>query len=235
MRDEEFLNLYKTLEELLTEKYGKTSSGWGSVVVQFMNDKEGRKYKEQLDLCREIRNLLSHHPDINGESVIQPSQAMLDFLNEVIEFVKRPPRALDFATPFEEILKANLSQKIMPLMKKMERRGFSHVPILDSGEFVGVYSVSTLFMYILDNKILAPNYDMEIRDFIDYIPLDIHTTERYAFLPKYATVVQAQSMFEQPSKRSKRLAAIFITDNGDRNGRLLGMLTPWDVLRGEGK
>lgn len=235
MRADEFLNLYKTLEELLTEKYGKSSRGWGSVVVQFMNDREGEQFKEQLDLCREIRNLLSHHPNINGECIVQPSQVMLDFLNEVIEYVKQPPKAIDFATPFEEILKANLSQKIMPLMKKMERRGFSHVPIIDGGEFVGVYSVGTLFMYILDNKPLSRDYDMKIGDFMDYIPLDVHTTERYAFLPKSATVVQAQSMFEQPSKRSKRLAAIFITDTGDKNGRLLGMLTPWDVLRGKHK
>ena len=39
--------------------------------------------------------------------------------------------------------------------------------------------------------------------------------------------------FEKRSQRSKRLAAVFITDNGSIGGRILGMLTPWDII-GEG-
>ena len=122
MKSDEFLNLYRTLEEVLSEKYSDRTRNYGSVVVQFMNDVEGRQFKDKLNLCREIRNLLSHHPEVNGEKIIEPSQAMLDILNEVINYVKRPPLAISYATAFENLLKASLNNNALTIMKKMERR-----------------------------------------------------------------------------------------------------------------
>lgn len=231
MKSDEFLNLYKTLEEVLSEKYSDRTRNYGSVVVQFMNDAEGRQFKDKLNLCREIRNLLSHHPEVNGESIIEPSQTMIDFLNEVIDYVKRPPLAISYATPFENLLKASLSNKALTVMKKMEKRGFSHVPVIEDKRFVGVFSVGTVFVYISENTPMVNIEEMEIRDFMNYLPVDFHTTERFRFMPKTTTVTEAKTAFEQPHQRSRRLAAVFITDNGTQSGRLLGMITPWDLLR----
>lgn len=231
MKSDEFLNLYKTLEEVLSEKYSDRTRNYGSVVVQFMNDAEGRQFKDKLNLCREIRNLLSHHPEVNGESIIEPSQTMIDFLNEVIDYVKRPPLAINYSTPFENLLKASLSNKALTVMKKMEKRGFSHVPVIDDKRFVGVFSVGTVFVYISENTPMVNIEEMEIRGFMNYLPVDFHTTERFRFMPKTTTVTEAKTAFEQPHQRSRRLAAIFITDNGTQSGRLLGMITPWDILR----
>lgn len=229
MKSDEFLNLYRTLEELLSEKYGEKTR-FGSVVVQFMNDREGKQFKDKLNLCREIRNLLSHHPEIDGESIVEPSQAMLDVLNEVIAYVKRPPLALDFATPYDNLLKVSPRQKILPVMKKMESRGFSHVPVIDNGEFVGVFSVGTIFMYISQNHLFEYAENMEIGDFDEFLPVDAHSTERFSFMPKTATAIDLKAAFEQTSQRSRRLAAIFITASGSKHDKLLGMITPWDVL-----
>lgn len=229
MKADEFLNLYRTLEELLTEKYGEKTR-YGSVVVQFMNDREGRQFKDRLNLCREIRNLLSHHPEMDGERIVEPSQAMLDVLKEVIEYIKRPPLALDFATRYDDLLKVSPRQKILPVMRKMERRGFSHVPVIDGDEFIGVFSVGTLFMYISANQPIAVDYDMEIGDFGEFLPLEAHITERFCFMPHTATAIDLKVAFEQTTQRSRRLAAIFITESGSINDRLLGMVTPWDVL-----
>ena len=90
MRSEEFLDKYKQLEEALNLKYGFDEKTFGSPVVKFINDREGKNYREKLDLCREIRNFLSHHADIDGEAVIEPSESIIKFLDEVIQFVERP-------------------------------------------------------------------------------------------------------------------------------------------------
>ena len=49
MKSDEFLNLYRTLEEVLSEKYSDRTRNYGSVVVQFMNDVEGRQFKDKLN------------------------------------------------------------------------------------------------------------------------------------------------------------------------------------------
>ncbi len=226
-----FLDGYKRLEEELIRRYDYDEK-YGSPVVRFMNDKEGRQFRDKLDLCREIRNFLSHHSELEGTPVVQPSDAIISFLEEVREFVCRPPLALPYATQFCDILKTSLNQRVQPLMKKMQKLGFSHVPVLDSGTFIGVFSIATFFGYALKNGLSAMNDDMLIEDFRELLPPDKHENEQFLFMHEEATLFEVRAAFEKKTQRSKRLAAIFLTDNGSINGRMMGMLTPWDVIGG---
>ena len=61
--------------------------------------------RDKLDVCREIRNLLTHNPNLNGEPIVEPSQSVVEAMKEVLEFVKRPPLAMEFATKGEQVMK----------------------------------------------------------------------------------------------------------------------------------
>lgn len=228
---DEFLNQYRLLEEELCRKYNFDEKTFGSPVVRFINDKEGRQFRDKLNLCREIRNLLSHHSEVEGEPIVEPSTAMINFLKEVTDYVRRPPLALDFATLYDDIMKTNPAQKAQVVMRKMERLGFSHVPVISEGEFVGVFSVSTVFTYIISKNMTSLNDDMTIGDFSELLPVEKHSSEKFQFVGKDATLFEVKQAFENKTQRNKRLAVIFITDNGSIGGRILGMLTPWDILR----
>ncbi len=230
-RSDMFLNLYKTMEQILTNKYynsGETVKG--SVVVRFMNDRDGKPFRDKLDLCREIRNLLAHHADVGGESIVEPSQAIVDFLQSVVDYLQRPPLALDFSTRWENIVKANLTQKALSVMKRMEQRGFSHIPVFENGKMVGVFSISTVFSYMVENRNAVLDEQTEIADFYDILSIEKHKNERFMFVGRNATVSEVRAAFEAKRERSRRLAVVFITENGRKDSRLLGMLTPWDVL-----
>ncbi|MBR2176653.1 MAG: CBS domain-containing protein [Clostridia bacterium] len=229
-RADEFLNKYRILEEELNKKYGYDEKTFGSPVVRFINDKESKPYRDKLNICREIRNFLSHHSEFDGERMIQPSAAIVRFLDEVAEYVRRPPLALDCATLYADILKTTLPQKAQTVMKKMERQGFSHVPVIDDGECVGVFSVSTVFTYALLNGMAGISDDMIIADFSELLPADKHSTERFRFVGRESTINDVRGEFERKNRNMKRLAAVFITDNGSSKGRILGMLTPHDVI-----
>ncbi|MGN1458393.1 MAG: CBS domain-containing protein [Acutalibacteraceae bacterium] len=228
---DEFLNQYRILEEELCRKYNFDEKTFGSPVVRFINDKESVQFRDKLNLCREIRNLLSHHSEFEGEPIIEPSTAMINFLKEVTDYVRRPPLALNFATLYDDIMKTNPSQKAQVVMRKMERLGFSHVPVISEGEFVGVFSVSTVFTYIISKNMTSLNDDMTIGDFAELLPVERHSSEKFQFVGKDATLFEVKQAFENKTQRNKRLAVIFITDNGSKGGRILGMLTPWDILR----
>ena len=53
-RAERFLELYRRLEEALKQRGFR--NGRSSVVMQFMNTREGSAFKEELISCREMRN-----------------------------------------------------------------------------------------------------------------------------------------------------------------------------------
>ncbi len=227
-RADEFLDRYRALEEALIKKYGGDERG-GSPVVRFINSRESEPWRERLNLCREIRNLLSHHAEFGGERVIQPSDKLIKFLNDVGEYVSRPPLALECSTLFADILKTTPSQKSLTVMKKMERQGFSHVPVIENGGCTGVFSTGTVFSYALINGMDSLRDDMLIRDFGELLYPERHSTERFSFVSKDATISDVRELFERANTR-KRLAAVFITDNGSQGGRILGMMTAADLI-----
>ena len=230
----EFLDLYKRLEDTLEARSRAKETRRGSVVVDFMNSAEGAPYRDRLNLCREIRNLMSHNADLDGEPVVVPSDAVLESLREIYEAVSRPRSAMSCATPADQLLTAVLNDGAVSLMKRMEKRGFSHVPVMREGSLMGVFSVSTVFSAGLQGKKFSLTEATRLSDFEALLPFDRHMTERFVFLPEDALLSQAREAFEAkgPAKR-QRVAAVFLTSDGTQYGRLRGMLTPWDLLKGD--
>ena len=91
MINDEFLEKYRVLEDLLSERYAGETRRHSSVIIEFENSKEGEIFRDRLDLCREIRNLLTHNASLEGEPVVTPARATLDMLDDIIAYVRRWP------------------------------------------------------------------------------------------------------------------------------------------------
>lgn len=229
----EFLNLYKRLEDLLEARLSPGEGRRGSVVVDFMNSAEGKPYRERLNLCREIRNLMTHNADLDGEPVVVPSGAVLDSLREVIAFVESPPPAIDYATPLEHLMTAKRSDGAFEMMRRMEERGFSHVPVLSGGRVRGVFSVSTIFSAAIRSGRFALDEEVRISAFDALLPPEKHLCEQFRFVRADISLAGAFEAFESRGReRHKRVAALFFSEDGTDEGRLLGMMTPWDLIAG---
>jgi len=228
MRNHEFLNLYKMIEDTLEERYARQGRRYSSVIMEFIHSPEGEIWREKMDMCREIRNLMTHTADIGGEAVITPAEGVVEILREILEYVKKPPMAIDYATKAAQILKASPMDPVLPLMKAMQKRGFSHVPVMQGDKVSGVFSVGTIFSDVvlrgrqIDEK-------TRVKDFEHLLPMEDHVFEQFAFISESATLPEAQAAFDRRDK--KRMAALFVTRGGEKDGLLLGMITPWDVLR----
>lgn len=232
MRSAEFIDLYKQLEDELEVKYSNAKRHYSSVIFEYINSYESAPVREALNLCREIRNLMTHNANIGGEPIVEPSAPVLEALREALEYVRRPPLALDFATPGSKVYSAGLSDRVLKVMTAMEKNGYSHIPIIEKRKFVGVFSVSTIFSCVLQEPDLRITPETTLRDLGRLLPVEKHV-ENYAFVDRDTTCMEARRMFEKIQGRNKRLSVIFITEHGKREEALLGMLTPWDVMKEE--
>ena len=149
MRAETFLSMFRVLEGMLDKKYAGKENGSSSVVVRYLGDPESEPVRAQLDLCRELRNLLTHNADAEGNPVCEPSKAMLDTLYQIIDYVESPKPALLYATPGERVLRAHPGDPALEVMRRMDKHGFSHVPVLEKGGISGIFSMRSVFSYVL--------------------------------------------------------------------------------------
>ncbi len=224
-----FLDLYKQIEDVLEEKYRNARRHFSSAVFEFVKDYESAPVRDKLDLCRHIRNLMAHSADLDNQPVVVPSQPVVDALRDVLDFVSRPPLALEFATRGERVLKVGPDQRVLRVMELMDKNGYSHVPVMKDGKFYGVFSVGSMFRYLLRHKGKGLDPAAMIKDLKGYLAVEEHL-ENYEFVPADATYIYVRQRFEQVRGKNKRVSVIFITEDGRQDQPLLGMLTPWDVL-----
>ncbi len=232
-RADEFLNLYREMEELLVSRYSGKKKRFSSVIMQFSSEPDGKRWQEELNLCRDIRNLLSHHSLMDGERVVEPSQKLVDFLANVNNYLRNPPRAKDIATPISSLLVATENTRIKELMNEMGRRGFSHVPVMRGESLYGIFSVGTFFAYIRETPEARITNEDTLKKFSRFLPHRAHITEQFRFVRPDAEYYSLKEYFNEGGPGARRLAAVFVTASGKPASQLLGMITPWDMLRTE--
>lgn len=228
-RIDEFLDMYKQLEDVLEIKYRNARRHYSSVVFEFIKDDESAPVRDKLEICREIRNLLTHSANLEGEPVVEPSAPVVEAMGEVLDFARRPPLAMEFATKGDQVMRAHMHQRVLRLMEVMEKNGYSHIPVMEQGEFRGVFSVGTVFQYILRSGGKGIQPDTTVADLAGHIGFSAHM-ENYEFVPKDATYISVRRIFERVRGKNQRVSVIFITEHGKVGEPLLGMLTPWDVM-----
>lgn len=229
-RAEAFLKLYRILEGALEKRFGCRREG-SSVVMEYLKDEDSRPFRHELNVCREIRNLLSHNADDEGAPLVEPSEAVLESLQSILEHVTSPKRAAEFGTPRDQILWAHPNDLAIETMHRMNNKGYSHVPVMEKGRMIGVFSVGSLFSCLERRGLNALDDSTRICQIKDALNVERHGAERYCFMPADATVQQVRAVFEERGERNSRLSAVFITEDGTPGGMLLAMLTPWDLLK----
>lgn len=234
---EAFLDAYRRLESALknNKRYAQNNP-YENMTVRFSNSHEGKRYKSTLDLIREVRNLLTHSPKIDGDFPVEPSPALAEKLEEILYLVEHPELALDYAIRSDQIFKTSLQENALNVMRRMENAGFSHVPVVFRDELIGVFSKTCVFSYIIHSPDKKIDETLHIGDFSEYIDFAYPNGDRYEFVAKDAFAADIRDLFDIGlTPKGRRISAIFITENGEAKSKLLGMVTPWDILRNSEK
>ena len=225
---EEFLELYRRLEGAIRVKYGDEV---GESPVWWMAHKARgyRGMREELDYCREVRNVLQHRQRLEGDFAVVPSKGMVAALRRIVEKVERLPSAYDLSTKAPDLYAAAPHDRMAPVMQAMRERGHSQVPILANGRVVGVLSERTLVAHLMSEGAAKMGEDTTLDCVADLLPLDAHGSESYAFAARDTLATDVAAMFQDALKRKERLSAVFVTQTGRPTERVLGMLTAWDM------
>ncbi len=228
-KTERFLDLYKTLEQIAITEYDLPADG--TSVSRLEKMKEFKPLASELRYCREVRSLLQHKPQINGEYAVTPSSGMITLLETVIGKIREPKRCIDVCTPISEILSADPDDSLLPVMKQMAGRGISGVPILHNGRAVGILSENAILRYQAKSGELAGEKTL-VRDLETFTSLSA-VGKKYQFMKASDPSSAAISLITSRFRKGERLAMILLTEDGTKNDRLLGILTPWDVMGNE--
>ena len=231
-KSENFLELYKTLENVAVNYYNVTEEE-DRVIYNYLEKDERFEYTK-VRYCRKMRNILSHNYNFDNSFIVEPSQDMIKFLEDTIRRIEKSNNIENFWIPKDKMISASLADKVLPKMKEMHKKKITHIPVMENGMVKGVFSENTIFRFFTDNEndgIIEINENLEISAFKKYLSFNNEYGEAFEFINKDAKLVKIMDILKSNYKNNKRVEMFFVTHNGKESEKLLGLITPWDVFR----
>lgn len=223
-----FIEKYKELENVVRTTFNLNNEDSISFFLtkqyKYQNDKEEIRY------CQEIRNLIQHKKKLGDAYPIQPTVETIDFITALIEKVKNKKRCNDICVRFKDIYKNELDDKVKDAMHVMKREHFTCVPIMNGKKVIGVFDENSLFEYLAQEEIIEIDSNLTFRDIEAFLSITEREMEEFVFFKSQEFVENLEIEFEKSLNRKKRISAVFLTPNGNKNEDITGLITAWDIL-----
>lgn len=205
---ERFLNLYRKLESYK----GKNPKGY---------DFYKRKYGDELNLFRELRNYLSHE-EYKGSYPFAVSEAIVTSLEKILN---------EMNLTCGRVMNKNISvayeeTSLRAVIDTMKEKQFSYVPIIDKNKrVIGMISSESIVAMISDKASL----EGKISEAREYFSLN-NQSKKFIFLGRNDSFSIAERSFTALQSDKKRVGIILITETGSAKEALLGVISPYDVF-----
>ena len=229
---EKFIALYNQLDAYMRSQLGLDRHVDHSTLLREMSQKNRvfLDYLQDLRMFADIRNILVHNPyKKDADPLLYPHSYITKKYAEIIELVLHPPKALSIAIPVSVIFTATLDTSIQELMNTMIRKNYTHVPIIKDDTMIGIFSENTFLSYLVANQESIILKDATVADFKEFIKIEKHVNEYFEFVSRSTLLSDVDKIFRQGMKNKKRIAVVYITENGKSTEKILGMITPWDL------
>lgn len=188
------------------------------------------KYPEQMKLFRHMRNDLAHN---SSESFNYPFIVSEDIVNEISAMLDEvTAKTRDVLVPFKKLTTVTIDTPIYEVFDLMINSNYSYLPIVDQlPRVIGIITADGLLSLIQQEN--GGTFDLKkagyVQQYMEYFKLDHEVNDRYMFIDPSARFFETRAAFSKTYYSGQVLGVVFMTNNGQRDGKLLGMLTAYDI------
>ena len=235
---DKLISLFKELEDVIKNECKKcaidTNEKSISLLINELSKKNNivRRNKDELDLIRNVRNLNVHQQIDKYKYVVYPSPEINNKLEMIINEIKNPPMIYysEMCIKKSNMYCRKMNHSIYDTIQEMTKKLYTHIPIIENGKLIGVFSENTLLDIVKRDNVIIIDEKTTFKDIEENLKIENHTMESFKFISKRKNIYDVEDMFKNYFGQHKRIGCIYITENGKENENILGMLTAWDVL-----
>jgi len=227
---EEFLKIFNELEAYLRKLVNEPRYNPFKNLINEAKKKNPAvgEYANDLWEFAELRNGLVHAA--RDKILAEVNDTGLCLIKEISQKIKCPPTAFDIATKSVHV--CQMDDHLLSEIKIMKEKIFTHVPVYEGNRFIGILSESSIFNWQCETtKENFISQDMKVRDIKKFLDINNRLNEYFEFVSKGTNAYLIKQWFTEAIKKNKRLGAVFVTENGKQDGKMLGIITAWDLPR----
>lgn len=225
---QKFLDYYNRIDALLQEKGGYKK--YESFIWKVKNSKNAiiKRYKDDLISFGELRNAIVHSPNINSEPIAEPHKKIVERFGGIYEKISSPLKVIP---KFQfQVTGAYFNDYINEILLEMRRNSFSQFPVYSKDrkviEIITTNTISRWLSKQLESEGTILVEGITVADLI----LEIEYQKNFKFISRELSVYDVYDLFMDSIKENGRnLDAVFITQSGKSEEKLLGLITVSDL------
>lgn len=186
-------------------------------------------FKDDLKELSELRNAIVHSRDYPEYAIAEPHISVVEKVENIAAELTRPVTIIPF---FERRVKTfQKNDPLMAVLKSIKTNGYSQFPIYDQEKFVGLITDRGITKWLAQNvekTSIESCFEIRLSDVLSYEK----NKPNYVFMSKDQTIYDVREKFlHHFDLYSTRLEAVLITENGRSKEQLIGIATPFDMVR----
>ncbi len=219
---ETFLRTFNQIEKQLNRVSGMDPRApfTKKLYRAIQNDPTIGVHSEALELYNDLRNLIVH----SGPDVAMPLKATLAVIEHVRRSIDTPP--LLAPTFRHEIVWCNTTDPILSVVRQMEKKDFSQLPVYHGRLLKGVITTAAIARWLGAHGLKAVvNLKTPVAD----VMVHEEYPDAWEVFRATDTVGRALASFNHAAEAGRPLYAILLTEDGKRDSPPRGVLTLFDV------
>lgn len=224
---DEFLTLFNKIEKHL-DGLNQSTKHYGFRRLVENLSKENTlvdNFKVQLIEYNQLRNALVHQS--TEEAIAEPHAEVVAEMKKIHQLLTDPPLARDIAA--SPVFTATTKNSVLEVVKAMNQHFYTSIPVYHDQRFVGVFSDHSITQWLAQTQSPIKPEETVLSQLQDYFNQADDKFNSYQFLPESIDVFTVKRAFTSFTKEKKRLGAIFLTENGQKQEKILGIVTAWDL------
>ncbi len=229
---EEFLKIYNEIDHHLRTEVRDSSRTEHVFLIDQLSRTSSvvARHAQDLRVFAQLRNVLVHNPFMRiANPIALPAKTVVEHYMHIKEALINPPSAMSIAVPASKLYTCTLDSLASEVIIAMEKNTFTHIPVIQSGGMVGVFSENSILAFLARDGEGVVTGDMKISEFKDFIGLSSARSEAYAFISRKAPLSEVYEIFNESIRARRRMGALFLTEHGKESEKVLGLVTAWDL------
>lgn len=186
-----------------------------------------RKYEDDLRSYADLRNAIVHHRTSMDYVIAEPHLDVVEKIEYMDATLAKPTLVGQMFCKKVYVLQERDSLKYV--LKVIRNRKYTQFPVYHKNQFKGLVTTVGITNWLATTLSVdqLPKHVPTMRDIL----LHEKNKVNYKFVSKYITIYEAEEIFKQGVERGRRFEALLITEHGKPQEKLIGIITPLDIMK----
>jgi len=188
-----------------------------------------KKYEDDLRSYADLRNAIVHHRISLNYVIAEPHPDVVERIEYIDATLAKPILVGQMFR--KRVLVFQENDSLRQVLKIIRQRKYTQFPVYHNKQFRGLITTVGITNWLAstmgDHHSQVPNRIPTLHDILTHEKNRVN----YKFVSKCITIYEAEEIFKQGVERGKRFEALLITEHGKPHQKLIGIITPLDIVK----